>query len=288
MENPRRIEAVCGKNAPFGNIIVDLVKSIPILHLRYEIIRTGKQFVKIVMTINAPYKRLISQEDFDPYTTYHVVVGDSNNKLLFKRLIKPYSQDKNLYFSIPTVLKENFPVTINIVCDKFIGLDKKIVINDENDITAEPVDKKVFIDPKPLKLNVSDNIPKQAVTDDSVDLDDPELLSFIKELEKEEPKTARKPKKKKTENIKDIKVMLTNMKKKESDQKTNLKCSPKLNTISYDNLNVTHFTNIMHISNLNTVVKENKFEFNLDNNENAEKAPKKNNSLLINFNNLFD
>ena len=98
-ENPRRIEAICGKNAPFGNIIVDLVKSIPILHLKYEINRTGKQFVKIVLTINAPYKRLISQEDFDPYTTYHVIVGDTNNKLLFKRRIRPYCQDKNLYFT---------------------------------------------------------------------------------------------------------------------------------------------------------------------------------------------
>jgi hypothetical protein len=253
------------------------------------------------MTINAPYKRLISQEDFDPYTTYHVIVGDSNNKLLFKRLIKPYSQDKNLYFTIPTVLKDSFPVIINILCDKFIGLDKKIVIYDENDINAEPVDKKVFIEPKPLKLNVSDNIPKQTnyYADDSVDLDDPELLNFLKDIEKEEikeNKTEKKPRKKKTEtNAKDIKVMLTNMKKKtESDQKTNIKSSPKNNNITYDNLNVTHFTNIMHISNLNTVVKEKKIEFNFDNlekynnNTNTENIPKKNNSLLFNFNNLFD
>lgn len=154
-ENPRKIEMLAAKNAPFGSLLIDMAKSIPKLELKYEInpifnkkSRMGvlntnnlnQKAFKMTLFVKLHYKKLISQEDFDPYTCFFLMVSNCKNKLISKKKIKPNSNDKEIIFNITNgITDESFPITIFIVCEKFIGLDKSVTIenvNDKNGITS--------------------------------------------------------------------------------------------------------------------------------------------------------
>jgi len=89
-ENPRKIESICGKNAPFGNILIDIIRSIPTLNLKHELIRNYKNHYKLQITITTQFIKYVNNEEFDPYSLFHLVVSRSNNSILLKAKIKPY------------------------------------------------------------------------------------------------------------------------------------------------------------------------------------------------------
>jgi len=136
-ENPRKLEAISGRIAPFGNILIDIVKSIPLIEFKYEILKNFKNCFKLSMVINLPWRKYIHQEDFDPYTNYHLIVIEiSSNQIIFKKKIKPNSYNKNLFFNVPNINKEKFPINVHLICDKFIGLDRIISIANADDKTG--------------------------------------------------------------------------------------------------------------------------------------------------------
>ena len=88
-ENPRKLESICGKNAPFGNILIDNIKSIPNMKLKYELLRNYKNYFKLQVTITIQYIKYVNNDDFDPYSIFHLVISKSNNSILLKARIKP-------------------------------------------------------------------------------------------------------------------------------------------------------------------------------------------------------
>jgi hypothetical protein len=44
-ENPRKLECLCSKNAPFGNNLIDLIKSIPTLDFKFDILKQIKNSI---------------------------------------------------------------------------------------------------------------------------------------------------------------------------------------------------------------------------------------------------
>lgn len=138
--NPRTIENICGKNPPFGNIVLDAAKSLPIMNFKYEI-DFYKDIYKIILDIKCQWNKTSSytylkneiNEYFDSYSTYHIVSVDNSgdNKIIFKKKVRPSQKGFKLFIN---GLKEvQFPITIFFISDKFIGLDKILTIGSKND-----------------------------------------------------------------------------------------------------------------------------------------------------------
>ena len=138
--NPRIIENICGKNPPFGNIVLDAAKSLPIINFKYEI-DFYKDIFKIILDIKCPWNRTSSytylrtdiNEYFDSYSTYHIVTVDNSgdNKIIFKKKVRP--SQKGFKIFINGLKESQFPITIFFISDKFIGLDKILSIESKND-----------------------------------------------------------------------------------------------------------------------------------------------------------
>jgi hypothetical protein len=138
--NPRMIENICGKNPPFGNIILDAAKSLPIMNFKYEI-DFYKDIYKIILDIKCQWNKTSSytylkneiNEYFDSYSTYHIISVDNSgdNKIIYKKKVRPSQKGFKLFIN---GLKEvQFPITIFFISDKFIGLDKILSIESKND-----------------------------------------------------------------------------------------------------------------------------------------------------------
>lgn len=179
-ENARKIELLSGKNAPFGNILIDMAKSIPKCELRFEIVKLHNRVAnnknndlntnsnmsnknqsniscKLSLFCKVIYNQQIVQEDFDPITCYFVLVADNKNKLLLKRKLKHSSNDREITLNIINkITMESFPIVIYIICEKFIGLDRMITITNENDSTGI---SSTFINLTNKTLNDYKNIP---------------------------------------------------------------------------------------------------------------------------------
>ena len=144
MNNPRFIENICNKNPPFGNVILDEIKSIPKIEIKYEILKENiNNKYKICLNIFLPWEKFINKFEkdfFDSYCTYHIIMTDNNkdNKIKFKKKIKPMNinnnnNKKNKFLFVYNIHKENFPINFFILNDKFFGLDKILVINNVYD-----------------------------------------------------------------------------------------------------------------------------------------------------------
>ena len=139
--NPRVIENICGKNPPFGNIILDAARSLPIINFDFSIDFYHKDIYKIIIDISCKWNRTSSytyikndiNEYFDSYSTYHLVAVDcsGNNKILYSKKIRP--SQKNFKLFINNIKDKQFPITIFFISDKFLGLDKILTIESKND-----------------------------------------------------------------------------------------------------------------------------------------------------------
>jgi hypothetical protein len=280
-ENPRRLETICGKNAPFGNVLIEIVNSIPVLNLNYELNKNFKSCIKLVLNVSLPYKKLINQEDFDPYTTYQIIIGDKDGKILFQRKVKPYSQDKKLYFTV-NLERNSFPIYINAFSDKFIGLDKIIVI-------SHPDDNEGSIVNRPVQKNLLNFREKTLVnnTNTSEQYEDETHTTVVKGSDETNVKKKRE-KKKKESNDGNISELLKNMRKNVTSNTTNKKennvsnINNKLNSsdkqvCDFKTLGVSKFD----LSNIDKL----KFDEKFDNTTLIKNQPT--NNIVINNNNNF-
>ena len=138
--NPRVIENICGKNPPFGNIILDAANSLPIINFEFKI-DFYKDIYKIILEINCKWNKTSSytyikndiNEYFDSYSTYHVVAVDSSgsNKILFNKKIRPSQKSFKLF--INGIKEKQFPINVFFISDKFLGLDKILNIESKDD-----------------------------------------------------------------------------------------------------------------------------------------------------------
>ena len=190
--NPRTIENICGKNPPFGNIILDAAKSLPIMNFKHEI-DFYKDIYKIILDINCQWNKTSSytylrneiNEFFDSYTTYHVVTVDNSgdNRIIFKKKIRPSPKPFKLFIN---GLKEaQFPISIFFISDKFIGLDKILIIENKNDKEG-----KIFSLYNGNLNNIINRINACIVNNNSGEKNDDKNCSklsknFMKEIEKE-------------------------------------------------------------------------------------------------------
>ena len=143
--NPRVIENICGKNPPFGNIILDSARSLPIINFDFKIDFYNKDIFKIILDISCKWNRTSSytyikndiNEYFDSYSTYHIVVVDSSgsNKIVYNKKVRP--SQKNFKIFINGIKEKQFPVTVFFISDKFLGLDKILTIENKNDKTGQ-------------------------------------------------------------------------------------------------------------------------------------------------------
>ena len=146
LNNPRLIENICNKNPPFGNILLDEIKSIPRINFKYDISKytNNKNLVKITLCINIPWEKYIKNENknendfFDTYSPYHIIMSDNSgdNKIKFCKKIKPNSFNKPNYYYINNIDQNTFPINFFIICDKFIGLDQIITIKNIFDLNG--------------------------------------------------------------------------------------------------------------------------------------------------------
>ena len=149
LNNPRLIENICNKNPPFGNILLDEIKSIPKINFKYDISKytNNTNFVKITLCINIPWEKYIKNENknendfFDTYSPYHIIMSDNSgdNKIKFCKKIKPNSFNKPNYYYINNIDQNTFPINFFIICDKFIGLDQIITIKNIFDLNGTVV-----------------------------------------------------------------------------------------------------------------------------------------------------
>ena len=143
--NPRVIENICGKNPPFGNIILDSARSLPIINFDFKIDFYNKDIFKIILDISCKWNRTSSytyikndiNEYFDSYSTYHIVVVDSSgsNKIVYNKKVRP--SQKNFKIFVNGIKEKQFPVTVFFISDKFLGLDKILTIENKNDKTGQ-------------------------------------------------------------------------------------------------------------------------------------------------------
>lgn len=277
LENPRKIEATLAKNAPFGNILIDVVKSIPIIdNYKYEITKVfNKQFYKIHIQILIPYNRLVTNsnnssyhDDFEPYTCYKCILVDCKNNILLKKKLKPNSFLKPTNLNFQDIKKEQFPIAIHLICEKFIGLDKSIIIKDYNDHQGNVYNKlnfkymdsnninniKKLLEIKGNNNNnnncLSEQLQNNKNNEDHIMEDDNDIIAAVEALEQEDnsknlkksftkTKDKRKNKNRKHNisntinntsiNENDIKTMINKMNNAEEEQR---KQRLKINTIS--------------------------------------------------------
>ena len=303
-ENPRKIEVLAGKSAPFGNILIDMAKSIPNIILRFDIKKLNKTSnesgFKLILYYKLLYKKQIILEDFDPFTCYFIIVSDSKNKLLHKKKIKPTATEKELFSNISTgIIHNSFPITIYIICEKFIGLDSSVVIENENDNVGFlsnflNLNNKTLLDYKNItfntdnnsSINISEKNFNSTYNVDEGDNPDFELDKIIQEIIQEEDNEDNKKEKNKN-------------KKGNNQQKKNIikdnKNSGNLlglinNMKNFEKTKIlTNSENI--VNNLNNAKKESYYDLtvnNIDfinlNNNFTEKKEEKNKKLEYLFN----
>jgi ATP-dependent DNA helicase HFM1/MER3 len=242
-ENPRKLEALCGKNAPFGNVLIDLIKSIPTIDFKFEVLKNFKNFFKLSMTFNINWRKFTQQEDFDPYTPYHTVVIDSSNHLLFKKKLKPNYNNKNLFFHVNSLTSNNFPLQVYLLNDKFFGFDrihtilsaedKTGVVNNQNvSCTGQATIYQMYSDKISFKRENNNNVDSYQHSKEIEELDE-----FIKSVEEgtidEKPKKKKAKKKNEGGNIKNL---LDNMKNFESSGTSKInKSLPSSNQVLHSN-----------------------------------------------------
>lgn len=221
-ENPRKLECLCSKNAPFGNNLIDLIKSVPTLDYKFDILKNFKNFYKLAMTFTINWRKYTQQEDFDPYSPYHAVVIDSSNHLLFKKKLKPNLNNKNIFFNVNSLVCNNFPLQVFLINDKFFGFDrihtimspedKKGIINNQNvSCTGQAKIYQMYNDKTNFgreNSNIKDDIEQKEMID-----------QFIKSVEEEKPKKKKANKKNEGGNIQNL---LDNMKSFESSGLTKM------------------------------------------------------------------
>ena len=144
-KNPRIIENICGKNPPFGNIIIDAAKTLPIINFNYEIELYKNNTYKLRVEINCIWNKISSytfmkneaSEFFESYSTFHLICVDSsgNNEIFYKKKLRP--SQKSFTVFIYNLKESNFPVKLFFISDKFLGLDKILKINNTKDKTGE-------------------------------------------------------------------------------------------------------------------------------------------------------
>ena len=231
-ENPRKIESICNKNSPFGNILIDIAKSIPVIQISYDIQKTYSAY-KIVINVRVPWEKFV-QDDFDSYSCYHIVAIESKNDdmkekgIKFKKKIRPSSSDRTLQFSIPQLSYKDFPINIIILCDKFIGMDQVISI-------SSPTDKRGTVTKGTKSIvQMLNNKRVQSLHEDAINEEDLTKL-FEDEFtaaEGKKPKKTRQNKKKEVTKLEDIEdkgnhadlvEMIENMKNESAIKATNLK-----------------------------------------------------------------
>ena len=258
-ENPRKIESICGKNSPFGNILIDIAKSIPVIQIGYEIIKTYSTY-KLTIKVRVPWEKFI-QDDFDAYTCYHVVLvqNDDENGIKFKKKIRPSSADRNFNFSITQITYKSFPLKLVVLCDKFIGLDQIITINSPNDKTGNIVKgtKNIF---SFLNKKIYQKHEENQNNDISI-VDEEDLIKLIEDendkknetefvsgngIKKQKGKRKKKEKENESENVtggilnnipntgnnKDLRELIANM-KNEYKNNENQQTQSKLNSTNF-------------------------------------------------------
>ena len=304
--NPRVIENICGKNPPFGNIILDAAKSLPIMNFKHEI-DFYKDIYKIILDIKCQWNKTSSytylrneiNEYFDSYTTYHIIAVDNSgdNKIIFKKKIRPSQKPFKLFIN---GLKETqFPIAIFFISDKFIGLDKILIIENKNDnegqifslyngnlnniinkinscIVNKSGEKNTGEDGSNLSKNFMKEIEKQNILENEFDIHTSKIPSKIKS------KSLSKHKKKKQKNG-----------RKHKKNNSDLEIGEKLD-ISDNNINnigeISDKTQL-RITNFTTMKKNNKEEKIDNGKENIIKISKEygennNNSALKKINEL--
>ncbi len=148
LNNPRLIENICNKNPPFGNILLDEIKSIPKINFKYDITNYKKNknkqnFVKISLCVTVLWEKFIKDNKnesdyFDTYSPYHIIMSDNSgdNRIKFCKKIRPNSFNKPSYLYINDVDEKQFPINFYIICDKFIGLDQIITVKNIFDLNG--------------------------------------------------------------------------------------------------------------------------------------------------------
>ena len=207
LNNPRLIENICNKNPPFGNILLDEIKSIPKINFKYDITnykknKNNKNFVKISLCVTVLWEKFIKDNKnesdyFDTYSPYHIIMSDNSgdNRIKFCKKIRPNSFNKPSYLYINDVDEKQFPINFYIICDKFIGLDQIITVKNIYDLNGTIISSEkgnlksiVTIIHRYIKNNVSnENISINKI------LNDEEVEKMINEeskikLEKSETK----------------------------------------------------------------------------------------------------
>jgi ATP-dependent DNA helicase HFM1/MER3 len=148
LNNPILIENICNKNPPFGNILLDEIKSIPKINFKYDITNYKKNknkqnFVKISLCVTVLWEKFIKDNKnesdyFDTYSPYHIIMSDNSgdNRIKFCKKIRPNSFNKPSYLYINDVDEKQFPINFYIICDKFIGLDQIITVKNIFDLNG--------------------------------------------------------------------------------------------------------------------------------------------------------
>lgn len=123
--NPRKIESIVNKNAPFGSLLIEAVKSISKVQALSLVLKDNKYYYKI--EINNSHKI----DDFDGYSRYLLLtLSFSKQKIICKKTIKPRKINLNsgnqIFEVLANISKNDFPITIYCISTKFLGLDASV------------------------------------------------------------------------------------------------------------------------------------------------------------------
>ena len=306
--NPRIIENICGRNPPFGNIILDAAKSLPMMNFKYEI-DFYKDIYKIILDIECKWNKTSSytylkneiNEYFDSYSTYHIISVDNSgdNRIIFKKKVRPSQKGFKLFIN---GLKEvQFPITIFFISDKFMGLDKILTIESKNDkkgqifslyngnltniinkINYYIVDKSNEKNEKGNESKLGDNIMKEIEKENVLEKEFDIKINNENITPKKSKTLSKNRKKRKQKNGKKHKNQNSDINFDENYENSNNKIDTAEST-DKTQLKITNFTNIK-INNEKNIVdneKDNKFYISeIYGEDNVKSTEKKINELL--------
>ena len=158
--NARKIEAISGKNSPFGNTIINYVKSINKINSielkkekQYNYKTSSSYTINLNISVSISSSISISnlyKDDFNGYNNYSLIIVNSKFRIMYNANIKP-KICKKTYFKdaleevnnlvpfeiynhkVYNIEISDYPIIIYCISNKFIGLDYYVKLTNEDD-----------------------------------------------------------------------------------------------------------------------------------------------------------
>ena len=174
-KGPQTIEEICSKNSGFGEKIISCIKSITTYEFSHSLRKLINEYE---LELNAIQITKGTDKEFK--TSYGIVVSHYNNKKKINELVeykKIKSDNRRKEQKVIIIIPKEMTgkISIDFICEKYVGLDKTIIINDieeavgdkcccnKNTINfdSKEIEKYFYLPEDTNKTIINDKIPQK-------------------------------------------------------------------------------------------------------------------------------